>query len=53
MVNTIQLVTFIKMKGTGEILGGYNPIIWASSGGWSWSNTKDSFIFSFKNNEPF
>ncbi|UZO05054.1 uncharacterized protein OCT59_025415 [Rhizophagus irregularis] len=41
-------VTFIKVKGTDEILGGYNPIIWKSSRGWN--KTKDSFIFSFKNN---
>ncbi|GES93522.1 hypothetical protein GLOIN_2v1881255 [Rhizophagus clarus] len=40
-------VTFIKVKGTEEILGGYNPTIWKSSG---WGRTKDSFIFSFKNN---
>ncbi len=39
-------VTFIKVKGTEEILGGYNPLIWKSSG---WGETKDSFIFSFKN----
>ncbi|RGB21540.1 hypothetical protein C1646_675863 [Rhizophagus diaphanus] len=42
-------VTFIRVKGTKEILGGYNPIIWKSSNG-SWGKTKDSFIFSFKNN---
>ncbi|UZO05049.1 uncharacterized protein OCT59_025410 [Rhizophagus irregularis] len=42
-------VTFIKVKGTKEILGGYNPIIWKSSDGWG--KTKDSFIFSFKNND--
>ncbi|RGB21984.1 hypothetical protein C1646_724611 [Rhizophagus diaphanus] len=40
-------VTFIKVKGTEEILGGYNPIKWDSSG---WGKTKDSFIFSYKNN---
>ena len=36
------------MKGSSEILGGYNPIAWKSGGGYS--TTKDSFIFSFKNN---
>jgi hypothetical protein len=41
-------VTFIKVKGTEEILGGYNPIVWKSLN--SWAKTKDSFIFSFKNN---
>src|SRR6266536_2781111 len=40
-------ITFIKVKGTEEILGGYNPLKWESSGGWF--KTKDSFIFSFKN----
>jgi hypothetical protein len=41
-------ITFIKVKRTEEILGGYNPLIWKSSGG---GKTKDSFIFSFKNND--
>uniref|UniRef100_U9UMF4 TLDc domain-containing protein n=1 Tax=Rhizophagus irregularis (strain DAOM 181602 / DAOM 197198 / MUCL 43194) TaxID=747089 RepID=U9UMF4_RHIID len=40
-------VTFIKVKGKDEILGGYNPIIWKSFGGCG--KTMDSFIFSFKN----
>ncbi|EXX62538.1 uncharacterized protein OCT59_025427 [Rhizophagus irregularis] len=40
-------VTFIKVKGTDEILGGYNPLKWESSGGYNKAN--DSFIFSFKN----
>ncbi len=41
-------VSFIKVKGTDEILGGYNPLKWKSGGGWV--ENKDSFIFSFKNN---
>src|SRR5581483_12153384 len=45
--NKYVTVTFIKVKGTDEILGGYNPIIWSSNHGWR--KTKDSFIFSFKN----
>src|SRR6266498_2799987 len=44
-------VTFIKVKGTEEILGGYNPLIWESSG--KWVKTKDSFIFSFKSKDNF
>jgi len=40
-------VTFIKVRGSEEILGGYNPLKWESSGGWG--KTKDSFVFSFKN----
>ncbi len=40
-------VTFIKVKGTDdEILGGYNPITWKSTG--EISRNRDSFIFSFK-----
>jgi hypothetical protein len=42
-------VTFIKIKETEEIIGGYNPIVWKSTG--TWGKTKDSFIFSFKNND--
>ncbi|GBC49111.2 BTB/POZ protein [Rhizophagus irregularis DAOM 181602=DAOM 197198] len=41
-------VAFIKVKGTEEILGGYNPSIWKSSGDWGQSC---SFIFSFKNKD--
>ncbi|GBB83394.1 hypothetical protein RclHR1_10110006 [Rhizophagus clarus] len=41
-----KTVTFIKVKGTDEILGGYNPIIWVTNK--NWGETKDSFIFSFK-----
>ena len=49
--NVSCTVTFIKVKGTEEILGGYNPLMWKSSGGWTQS--KNSFIFSFKNNNNF
>ncbi|RHZ81904.1 hypothetical protein Glove_117g86 [Diversispora epigaea] len=40
----------IKVKGTDEILGGYNPLAWDNS--YAINNcieTKDSFIFSLKN----
>ncbi|CAB4412227.1 unnamed protein product [Rhizophagus irregularis] len=47
--NKPNTVTFIKIKGKEEIIGGYNPLIWKSSG--KWGETKDSFIFSFKNND--
>jgi hypothetical protein len=43
--------TFIKVKGTEEILGGYNPLAWLSSE--IWGRTKDSFIFSFKGKNIF
>ncbi|EXX59141.1 hypothetical protein RirG_191620 [Rhizophagus irregularis DAOM 197198w] len=41
-------VTFIKVKGTEEILGGYNPLKWEASN--SWIKNRDCFIFSVKNN---
>jgi hypothetical protein len=41
-------ITFIKVKESKEILGGYNPIIWKTS--YIYGETKDSFIFSFKSN---
>ncbi|PKC62519.1 hypothetical protein RhiirA1_465047 [Rhizophagus irregularis] len=43
-------VTFIKVKGENEIIGGYNPLKWMSTGG-SWHKTDESFIFSFKNKD--
>ncbi|RIA87335.1 hypothetical protein C1645_777529 [Glomus cerebriforme] len=46
--NQSRTVTVIKTKNNDEIFGGYNPISWKSSG--NYSITKDSFIFSFKNN---
>ncbi|GBB83227.1 hypothetical protein RclHR1_00100031 [Rhizophagus clarus] len=49
--NKSNTVTFIKVKGTEEIIGGYNPLEWKSSS--SWGETKDSFIFSFKNKNNF
>ncbi|UZO05002.1 uncharacterized protein OCT59_025363 [Rhizophagus irregularis] len=38
-------ITLIKVKGAEEIIGGYNPLKWESSGGYG------SFIFSFKNKD--
>src|SRR3954454_22194226 len=38
-------VTFIKIKGTEEIIGGYNPLVWLSSS--NWIKLRTSFIFSF------
>jgi hypothetical protein len=46
--NHSRTVTIVKVKGSNEILGGYNPTEWKSNN--SHSNTKDSFIFSFNNN---
>ncbi|RHZ60549.1 hypothetical protein Glove_352g30 [Diversispora epigaea] len=43
-------VVIIKVKGTEEILGGYNPLIWNGNVNINkYENTNDSFIFSLKN----
>ena len=47
--NQSRTVTIAKVKDSCEILGGYNPIAWKSDN--SFGNTKDSFIFSFMNND--
>ncbi|RIB28858.1 hypothetical protein C2G38_1335058 [Gigaspora rosea] len=45
-----HLIVVIKVKGTDEILGGYNPVGWDKPiGNESFKNCKDSFIFSLKN----
>jgi hypothetical protein len=49
--NKHNTVTFIKVRESEEILGGYNPIIWMNSN--SWGKTQNSFIFSFKNRNNF
>ncbi|CAG8630120.1 12994_t:CDS:2, partial [Dentiscutata heterogama] len=41
-------VTVIKINGTNEILGGYNPLVWTSNNSFEWFTTIDSFIFSLK-----
>ena len=51
--NKHNTVTFIKVKGTEEIIGGYNPIVWLSSGTGLAGKTNGSFIFSFKNKNNF
>ncbi|RHZ81649.1 hypothetical protein Glove_117g113 [Diversispora epigaea] len=46
-----RTVVVAKVKGTDEIIGGYNPLAWDSAcyGEYRWMETKDSFIFSLKN----
>ncbi|RHZ86465.1 hypothetical protein Glove_50g88 [Diversispora epigaea] len=51
-----KTVVIVKVKGTDEILGGYNPLAWDNSYTSSnyfihgeWMDTKESFIFSLKN----
>ncbi len=46
--NQSRTVIIIKVKDSNEILGGYNPIEWKFDG--SYDITKDSFIFSFNDN---
>ncbi|GBB83707.1 hypothetical protein RclHR1_01040012 [Rhizophagus clarus] len=40
-------IVIAKIEGSEEVVGGYNPLEWNTSG--SWGSTKDSFLFSFKN----
>ncbi|RIA82620.1 hypothetical protein C1645_809559 [Glomus cerebriforme] len=40
-------ITVAKITNSEQIIGGYNPLQWDSSG--SWKSTTDSFIFSFTN----
>ncbi|KAG9296749.1 hypothetical protein G9A89_001381 [Geosiphon pyriformis] len=45
-------LTVIKVRGTGEILGGYNPLDWKATDEGKYQETKDSFIFSLGENFP-
>ncbi|RHZ81886.1 hypothetical protein Glove_117g127 [Diversispora epigaea] len=48
--NHARTVLVAKVRGTDEILGGYNPLIWDNSiTSGQWMETVDSFIFSLKN----
>ncbi|EXX52446.1 hypothetical protein GLOIN_2v1487162 [Rhizophagus irregularis DAOM 181602=DAOM 197198] len=38
-----------KIKGSTQLIGGYNPLDWC--GNLSWKTTKDSFMFNFKDGE--
>ncbi|RHZ69139.1 hypothetical protein Glove_290g60 [Diversispora epigaea] len=42
-----KTIIILKVKDTGEILGGYNPLEWENNDD-QWKETKDSFIFSLK-----
>ncbi|RHZ89817.1 hypothetical protein Glove_9g165 [Diversispora epigaea] len=42
-------VVIIKVNGTDEILGGYNPLMWDNTTSGVYKETNDSFIFSLKN----
>ncbi|RHZ69957.1 hypothetical protein Glove_276g10 [Diversispora epigaea] len=47
----VRIVVVAKVKGTDEIIGGYNPSICDNTldGKVNWMETKNSFIFSLKN----
>ncbi|EXX57601.1 carbohydrate-binding module family 13 protein [Rhizophagus irregularis DAOM 181602=DAOM 197198] len=47
--NKPRTVTIVKVKNSNEVLGGYNPLEWNSYG--RYGTTKDSFIFSFNNDD--
>ncbi|RIB10777.1 hypothetical protein C2G38_2145910 [Gigaspora rosea] len=47
--NIPNTVIVMKIDGTGEIIGGYNPLIWPSDSSFKWLNTEDSFIFTLRN----
>ncbi|RHZ83843.1 hypothetical protein Glove_87g85 [Diversispora epigaea] len=42
-------IVVVKVAGTDEIVGGYNPLDWDNSTKGSHKGTNDSFIFSLKN----
>ncbi|RHZ84620.1 hypothetical protein Glove_78g118 [Diversispora epigaea] len=45
-----RTVVIMKVKGTEEILGGFNPLAWDNTNTTDvWEKTNDSFIFSLKN----
>ncbi|RHZ71579.1 hypothetical protein Glove_256g111 [Diversispora epigaea] len=42
-----KTVIILKVKDTGEILGGYNPLEWENNND-QWKKTNESFVFSLK-----
>jgi hypothetical protein len=44
-------IVIAKTKNSEQIVGGYNPLVWDSSG--AYKSTKDSFIFLFKDRTNF
>ncbi|EXX76916.1 hypothetical protein GLOIN_2v1872262 [Rhizophagus irregularis DAOM 181602=DAOM 197198] len=43
-------IVVVKITNSEQIIGGYNPLTWDTSG---WKSTYDSFIFSFLNKYDF
>jgi hypothetical protein len=44
-------IVVVKVQNSENIVGGYNPLFWDSSG--EWKSTKDSFMFSFTDRNNF
>lgn len=42
-----RTIVIVKVKGTNQIIGGYNPLTWDKTK-FDWVTTNKSFIFSFK-----
>src|SRR5436309_15102388 len=53
--NIEQTVIIIKIKATGQLVGGYNPVGWnikeESANSKYWIETNDSFIFKINGNQ--
>jgi hypothetical protein len=49
--NKNATIIIIKVFGTRQIIGGYNPISWKGGFFGSWMKSKDSFIFSLGDGE--
>ncbi|RIB15182.1 hypothetical protein C2G38_2193026 [Gigaspora rosea] len=47
--NQGSAIVVVKVKDSGQIIGGYNPCGWIYRSFPTWANTFDSFIFSFGN----
>ncbi|PKK73577.1 hypothetical protein RhiirC2_847532 [Rhizophagus irregularis] len=44
-------LTIIRVEGTNELIGGYNPLDWQSPPDWVEGITRDSFIFKIDNQD--
>ena len=46
-------LTIIRIEGTNEIIGGYNPLDWHSPNEWVEGITRDSFIFKINQEQLY
>ncbi|EXX68285.1 hypothetical protein RirG_106590 [Rhizophagus irregularis DAOM 197198w] len=42
-------IVIVKVLGSEQIVGGYNPLSWHPNASVEWKSTRDSFLFSFAN----